>query len=122
MRMTVVSLAAMLTLAGCERSLPVPKHEVIGGLVLSVNAATGEILLQPSARPDTTVRPVQLQFSSDSELYVQDEFSALERLQQGDWLDALAYPSVSAGLPVFVINVAHVERAAAPGGRAAPKP
>lgn len=117
-----VSLASLLLgLAGCQRAQDNDRYAVLGGRVASLQPTSGELILFPfdAASPGDTLYCV---ITQDSEIYINDRFSAIEEINIGDAVDLVGYRDTTPPLERFVVATVYVRQARSPASVPAESP
>lgn len=106
-----LALIIPLVLAGCQPPPARHTYAVLAGEVLSCHPRTGELTMRAAGalrRGDDTVYCVLTQ---DSEIYINDRFSAIDAISIGDSIELVGYRDARPPLERFVVSFAHVARA-----------
>lgn len=103
--------------AGCTRAGTQSGYEVLQGTVRAVNAETGELAARVERESGELLagRDVACVITKDTEIYIDDRFSAVGEIAEGDPIELVGYRDGDR----FVISFASVIRRAA---RPAPDP
>lgn len=105
------ALAALLPL-GCDRSRPPHEYSVIVGSVESLSTANGDLTVRfargTGEQADGEI--VHCQVTRDSEVYIDDRFSALDEIRVGDAIEVVGYRDANPRIDPFVVTFAYVDR------------
>lgn len=103
-----VAVGLLTLLAGCSKQDQQSSYEVFVGTVKALDVETGEMFVRAGQpRPgQQTVRNVPCVVTKDSEIYINDAFSGIERLLVGDTIELVGCRDEDR----FVISFANVVR------------
>ncbi|MEP0846535.1 MAG: hypothetical protein HRF50_06885 [Phycisphaerae bacterium] len=104
-------LAALLPL-GCDRARPPHEYSVIVGTVESLTTANGDLTVRFTRETGTQADApiVHCQVTRDSEVYIDDRFSALDEIRVGDAIEVVGYRDANPRIDPFVVTFAYVDR------------
>ena len=109
-----VGLFALLTLGACDEPRAPHKYVVLSGIVAACHPQTGELTVRLSESSSRRTKDDRLEcvVTSDSEVYINDMFSSIERIQIGDQVELIGYRDVSRPIESFVVSFAYCDHSA----------
>ncbi|RMF70774.1 MAG: hypothetical protein D6744_18940 [Planctomycetota bacterium] len=108
------AVPALLTVGACDRPRPPHKYVALSGTVAACHPQTGELTVRLTDPSSRRARDDQLEcvVTSDSEIYINDMFSTLDRVQIGDRIELVGYRDASRPIESFVVSFAYCEHTA----------
>jgi len=103
--------ALLLSLAACKPPVPVNQYVMVVGTVAACLPETGEMtvrVLRAASGGRTKTKDVYCTVTSDSEVYINDAFSSIERIEIGNEVELIGYREHDARLERFVVRFANV--------------
>jgi hypothetical protein len=107
---------AALLLCGCDRAVPRHHYTLIAGTISAIHDDTGQITLRPTSESGAppASQSIDCVITKDSEIYVNDRFSALADLAIGDPIEIIGYGDPNPRLEAFVTSYVYLTRPVAP--------
>lgn len=109
--LTAAVCAGALLAASCDDRRPPSRPDALAGIVESVAADTGEVVVRVERPVDGSGPPrVTCLLATDAEVYINDKFSRASEIGAGDEIELIGYPDSTPRAERFVIALAHVTR------------
>lgn len=109
--MPVVLIVAVATV-GCDPSPPSYAYQSVTGRVTECHPDTGDLTVAPERGARGSPRPLLCVVTADSEIYINDRLSAIERVAVGDPIVIIGYRESNAAAGQLVISYARIQRPA----------
>jgi hypothetical protein len=102
------SAAALLSALGCSRQPAQPSYTTLTGVVEAVHADSGELVVRtPSLRPAAPERSLVCS-TTNAEVYINDRFSQLAAISQGDAIELVGYHDPDPHAARFIVSFAYI--------------
>ncbi|MCH8805029.1 MAG: hypothetical protein IH986_02950 [Planctomycetes bacterium] len=95
---------------GCTKQPRSSQYDTLTGIVETRDAETGELSVQEFPRLAGRSRTVLCVINKDAEVYVNDRFSTIDRIQIGDTIELIGHRDADPQLERFIVSFASITR------------
>lgn len=106
--LTGLATIAVAATTGCERAPVAPAYQAVTGVVETRLLETGELMLRAIGREQRGDELLHCQLTKDTEVYVNDRFTTIQHIEQGDSIELIGYRDPAPQADRFVVTYAYV--------------